>query len=157
MAVAFELRQSPPNSSPRLRPSSARRRPAPATPPSGRHLRAVPSPKTDAQAVLTLRRATAIVAAGVVGFVAITSLSRAIGGALIDGAPAAPAAHVADEPVVVRLVRPGDTLWAIAGEYTTGDVRPVVDALARVNGGRVDLVVGQEILVPADLREVDAA
>lgn len=158
MALAFELHQSPSANPSGQSVSGHRPRSAPSSTRSGaRHLRAVQAPTSPTQPALTLRRATAIVAAGVVGFVALTSLASAVGSAVIDVPSTPPAAHTADEPVVVRLVRPGDTLWAIAGEYTTGDLRPIVDELARINGGRVDLVVGQEILVPADLLELGAA
>ena len=51
----------------------------------------------------------------------------------------------------IRLVRPGDTLWAIAGELAPGsDPRPVVDRLVEVNGGSA-LAVGDELIIPADL------
>jgi Tfp pilus assembly protein FimV len=58
------------------------------------------------------------------------------------------------EPVSSRtyLVRPGDTLWAIAERVAPGeDPRPVVDAIADANG--IDagaLVPGQRLVVPAD-------
>jgi hypothetical protein len=54
-------------------------------------------------------------------------------------------------------VQPGDTLWGIAAEYRAGDLRPVVDELVRLNGGRIDLVVGERVLIPADLVQRGAA
>jgi hypothetical protein len=54
------------------------------------------------------------------------------------------------EPVslTTRLVGPGDTLWSIARELQpTGDVRPLVDALAAARGGR-PLQVGERITLP---------
>ena len=71
--------------------------------------------------------------------------------------PAAKALGTGSEPVRVSstsfVVRQGDTLWSIAKSVSTGqDPRPVVDALASVNG--VDagsLVPGQTLLVPSGI------
>jgi nucleoid-associated protein YgaU len=49
------------------------------------------------------------------------------------------------------VIRPGDTLWSIAGRYqSSGDRRSLVDAIQRAN--QVDpgaLVPGQALIVPA--------
>lgn len=58
---------------------------------------------------------------------------------------------VEPSPVDVVWVAPGQTLWEIAATLTEpgGDVRVVVDELVRLNGlASVDLVVGQELLIP---------
>ena len=47
-----------------------------------------------------------------------------------------------------RVVAPGETLWAVArGLQPTGDVRPVVDELAALNGGPA-LQAGQVLVLP---------
>ncbi len=46
------------------------------------------------------------------------------------------------------LVQPGDTLWSVARTLRPeGDVRPLVRALVRANGGAA-LEVGQQLLLP---------
>jgi hypothetical protein len=46
------------------------------------------------------------------------------------------------------LVQPGETLWTIARQLQpTGDVRPVVDELAALNGG-AGLEAGQLLVLP---------
>ena len=49
------------------------------------------------------------------------------------------------------VVRPGDTLWAIAARLAgpEGDPRPMVDALSSANRLRGVLVPGQRLVVPA--------
>jgi Tfp pilus assembly protein FimV len=48
----------------------------------------------------------------------------------------------------VHVVQPGDTLWSIARSLQpTGDVRPLVNALERANGG-TSLEVGQKVRLP---------
>lgn len=49
----------------------------------------------------------------------------------------------------VYIVRPGDSLWSIAAGLAPGeDPRPLVDALARRNGG-TGIEAGQRLVVPA--------
>ncbi len=77
---------------------------------------------------------------------------------IVAGLWAGPVAHALDArdapiPVVSRtyVVRPGDTLWAIADRMTRGaDPRPLVDAIVAANG--VDagaLVPGRTLVIPA--------
>jgi Tfp pilus assembly protein FimV len=48
----------------------------------------------------------------------------------------------------VVLVQPGDTLWSIArGLQPTGDVRPLIDRIAELNGGH-SLIAGQTLMLP---------
>jgi Tfp pilus assembly protein FimV len=48
----------------------------------------------------------------------------------------------------VILVQPGDTLWSIArGLQPTGDVRPLIDRIAELNGGH-SLIAGQTLMLP---------
>jgi len=48
----------------------------------------------------------------------------------------------------VVLVQPGDTLWSIArGLQPTGDVRPLIDRIAKFNGGH-SLTAGQTLMLP---------
>jgi len=48
----------------------------------------------------------------------------------------------------VVIVEPGDTLWSIArGLQPTGDVRPLVNRIAELNGGH-SLSAGQTLMLP---------
>jgi predicted Zn-dependent protease len=48
----------------------------------------------------------------------------------------------------IVLVQPGQTLWTIArGLQPSGDVRPLVDELAALNGGAT-LEAGQNLVLP---------
>jgi nucleoid-associated protein YgaU len=88
---------------------------------------------------------------------ALTLLAASIGAAW--SLPVVKALGSAPEPVPVPVssssyvVREGDTLWSIAERVSPGaDPRPVVDAIASVNGvdpGR--LVPGQTLVLPADV------
>lgn len=52
-----------------------------------------------------------------------------------------------------HLVRPGETLWSIAGSVAPegADLRPVVDAIAARNGVAAGgLVPGQALVIPAE-------
>jgi hypothetical protein len=93
------------------------------------------------------RRAVALVLAVV--FVVVTMAGiRAVLRPLVDppGGAAAPASAVGDGTV---LVQPGETLWTIARDLQpTGDVRPLVDDLAALNGGSA-VAAGQRLVLPA--------
>ena len=46
------------------------------------------------------------------------------------------------------IVKPGDTLWSIARQLQpTGDLRPLVDRIAKMNNGH-SLIAGQGLLLP---------
>ena len=63
-------------------------------------------------------------------------------GAVPPAAPAAVSTSAAD----VVTVAPGDTLWSLATELRPGaDPRPLVDELARRNGGSAVLQAGQRL------------
>lgn len=89
-----------------------------------------------------------VVVLGIAAFVGLDRLRTVVGGVVV-GPPAAVGAPTGD--VVARPVAPGETLWSIAEELRPGhDPRPLVDELARLNGGPA-LVAGGSVLVPADL------
>jgi hypothetical protein len=88
-----------------------------------------------------------VVIAGVLVFVASTQAAFVVGRSFVT--PPSSTRPVSDEPVVLRLVEPGDTLWSIAAELSVaGDVRNAVDRLARLNGGP-DVWAGESIRVPS--------
>ena len=46
------------------------------------------------------------------------------------------------------IVKPGDTLWSIARQLQpAGDIRPLVDRIAKINNGH-SLIAGQALLLP---------
>ena len=48
----------------------------------------------------------------------------------------------------VVIVKPGDTLWSIARKLQpAGDLRPLVDRIAKINNGH-SLIAGQALLLP---------
>ncbi|MGF1599011.1 MAG: hypothetical protein ACFCVK_19160 [Acidimicrobiales bacterium] len=54
----------------------------------------------------------------------------------------------------LRVARPGDTYWGLAGELAPGeDPRPIVDRLVERNGGTAAIAAGQELVIPSDLLE----
>ena len=64
-----------------------------------------------------------------------------------SGGAAAGQAHVERHRYVVR---PGDTLWSIAGGIRDGDPRALVDAIQQANGADPGaLVPGEVLLIPA--------
>jgi nucleoid-associated protein YgaU len=74
-------------------------------------------------------------------------LAAAVGAAL-DGGSDGGMRLVGETSVVVR---PGDTLWGIAGAVAgDGDVRPVIDEIQRLNGldDAAGLVPGQVLVLP---------
>ena len=93
------------------------------------------------------RRLAAVVVVAGLALVAWATIG-ALGGALT-----ASGRSVSDPgrraPVAVVEVGEGDTVWSIARRLQpSGDVRPLVDRLARARGGTV-LQVGERIVVPA--------
>ena len=48
----------------------------------------------------------------------------------------------------IVIVKPGDTLWSIARQFQpTGDIRPLVDRIAKINNGH-SIIAGQALLLP---------
>ena len=48
----------------------------------------------------------------------------------------------------IVIVKPGDTLWSIARQFQpTGDLRPLVDRIAKINNGH-SIIAGQALLLP---------
>jgi nucleoid-associated protein YgaU len=80
------------------------------------------------------------------------ALTVAASSAQAGGADTHPQRHVVQAPARVRhvMVRPGDTLWAIASRVAGpgADPRPVVDAIARANHLGATLAVGARLVVP---------
>jgi Tfp pilus assembly protein FimV len=90
-------------------------------------------------------RVGALLASVGVTLTLVASSARA--GGETSGRPARP-----DHPVVHHyVVRPGDTLWAIASRLAgpDADPRPVVDALVRANPRSATLTAGMRLVVPA--------
>jgi len=117
------------------------------------HLRIVESPSATAATYLRRR----IVAGVVVLALLLGSVlaARAIVAAVVPEVPTTSPTVVESAagvqiaaPVGVVIVQPGDTLWSIARALQpTGDVRPLVQRLAELNGGAA-LTVGQAIRLP---------
>lgn len=76
------------------------------------------------------------------------------GGPLTASEPVSPGAvHLTARPISreVYVVQPGDTLWRIARSLKPeGDVRPLVDQLARQLGGRA-LQAGTRLTLPPSI------
>lgn len=95
-----------------------------------------------------VRPAARLVLAGALAAVAASGVSRGLearAGVGVDGVmPAMSRTYV---------VRPGDTLWSIAERLRPGsDPRPLVDAIARVNGVSAGgLVPGQSLRIPLEV------
>jgi len=86
-----------------------------------------------------------------------------LGGAPLTSPGQAPAARLVAVAETSYVVRPGDTLWEIARALQpSGDVRPLVQQLARQRGG-APLRVGERLVLPPGQRragwsaEVDRA
>ncbi|MPY93513.1 MAG: hypothetical protein GEV08_10755 [Acidimicrobiia bacterium] len=94
-----------------------------------------------------------VVAGGIALFLGLDHLRSSAGRALLPASPAeaAPLAVPVGLAVVERPVAPGDTLWSIAVELRPDrDPRPLVDELARLNGGPA-IKAGGSVLVPVEL------
>ena len=103
-------------------------------------------------AVYRRRRVVALVLAVALVVVAITGIRAVLrpltGGG--DGRPLSTVARSAPGPAGSEtiLVQPGESLWDIARDLQpSGDVRPLVDELAALNGGAT-LEAGQNLLLP---------
>jgi hypothetical protein len=98
--------------------------------------------------MLLLRRCVLVVV-GIVAFVLVTNGLAAVARHAAPGPPNRPA-HTA-EPMTVRVVQPGETLWSIAAALPGhGDVRSVVDRLVSANGGS-EVRAGDTISIPVAL------
>ncbi len=92
------------------------------------------------------RRRAAVAAAALVLVVSALVATGAVGQ---RGSSAAASTPVVEAVPAAVVVGPGDTLWSIARSIQpSGDVRPLVDALADANGGAA-VRVGQRLVVPA--------
>ena len=95
--------------------------------------------------VVALVLALAFVVVAMAGLQALLPPTGPSGGdplSATDGSAPVPAGHE------TLLVQPGETLWDIARDLQpTGDLRPVVDELAALNGGAT-LEAGQTIVLP---------
>ena len=86
------------------------------------------------------------------GRIVAVLLAATVGGVWAGSTAAAFGEGSEPVPISIRryVVRPGDTLWSIAGRVDpSSDPRPVVDAIMRANG--VDagaLVPGQTLQIP---------
>jgi hypothetical protein len=89
-----------------------------------------------------------VVVLGIAAFVGLDQLRTTVGHAVADPLP--PATAPSGE-VVARPVGAGETLRSIAEELRPGqDPRPLVDRLARLNGGSA-ITAGGSVLVPVDV------
>ena len=97
------------------------------------------------------RRLVALVAAAVVVWLAVATLSgvtTALRG-LGSRPPTTPELAGAGQPLspTVHVVQPGDTLWSIARSlHPGGDIRPIVDRLAALHG-QGPLLVGERLVL----------
>lgn len=124
------------------------------------HLRLVESPprKPPARGVPVAGTAVAVAAVfGLLGLVrAVQGPPPASSWAELSG-PREPVQALAGPGDQVRTARPGDTFWSLARELAPGrDPRPVVDRLVAANGGS-SIMVGQQLVIPADLLAADEA
>jgi hypothetical protein len=91
------------------------------------------------------RRLTALLAAALIALAVVAVALRA---AAAFGAPPASPLDRRPVPPASVVAHPGDTMWSVARRVQpTGDVRPLVDALVRLNGGAA-LDVGDVVLLP---------
>jgi hypothetical protein len=103
----------------------------------------------------TRRRVVAVVVA-VVLCLGTWTLASAVGSALgapsVAGAVEPGAASLTSEVPTSVVVRPGDTVWALAARISDGDgdLRPVVDGLVEYLGTST-LTAGERIELPASL------
>lgn len=129
--------------------------PSPSNGPRQRpHLVAVPSgslaPRRPASPYRR-RRLIALLLVAAVTVAGYAGLKGAVGSLAPDPTvPASPGPRTGGA-AATHVVRPGDTLWAIAEDIAAGrDVRVVVDALAEAHGS-AELQVGEVVQIPAEL------
>ena len=112
--------------------------------------RCLPEPRATS-AVYWRRRSVALAALAVAVLLAVRVATALLAG-IEAGGPGTPAPAVSVRPAAasapVHLVQPGETLWTIARALQPrGDVRPLVDRLAKARGGAA-LQVGDRIPLP---------
>jgi hypothetical protein len=91
------------------------------------------------------RRLTALLATVVIALVVTTVAVRA---AAAFGAQPASRPERRPDPAATVVAQPGDSLWSIARRLQPeGDIRALVDALVRANGG-ASLDIGDRVAVP---------
>jgi hypothetical protein len=96
--------------------------------------------------VVALILAVAFVVVAMAGVRAVLPPTGADGGRPLSAAGSSDPVTAGHETL---LVQPGETLWDIARDLQpTGDLRPVVDELAALNGGAT-LEAGQRIALPS--------
>lgn len=155
MVALLEARTAPTATRPARTPP-ARTRPATRCRPSAgqRRLVVVEGGRSEAAPVpvtLLVAVAAVVLVVGVVGLRLAQGGPTATGWEQLHTASATNTAVVAGSGEQAIVVAAGDTLWSIAGELAPEqDRRPVVDALARRNGGTT-LLAGQTLVVPAAL------
>ena len=104
------------------------------------------------------RRRATVLLLGVGAVMSAQTALEVLGGGPLTAAEVRPSTATSGAPVVeievqpvakaTYVVRSGDTLWTIAKRIQpTGDVRPLVDALAAARDGR-PLQPGERIVVP---------
>ena len=104
------------------------------------------------------RRRATVLLLGVGAAMSAQAALEVLGGGPLPAAEVRPSTATSGAPVVeievqpvakaTYVVRSGDTLWTIAKRIQpTGDVRPLVDALAAARDGR-PLQPGERIVVP---------
>lgn len=110
------------------------------------------SAKVAAPVTITGQQVATVLVAAVLALLVIVGAVAIGRGALGGLAPAGPSgvAGAAAGPTTSVQVEVGDTMWSIARDLRpTGDVRPLVDELVRLNGSAT-IVPGQELRVPAE-------
>jgi hypothetical protein len=95
--------------------------------------------------VVALILAVAFVVVAMAGLRAVVLSTGTFGGRPLSAADGSTPVPAGSETL---LVQPGQTLWTIARDLQpSGDVRPLVDELAALNGGAM-LEAGQNLVLP---------
>ena len=120
------------------------------------HLRLVESPPRESRLHGVPVAGTAVAVAVVFGLLLAVRLSQgappATSWAELQGDPRGTALALAGPGDQLRVVEPGDTMWAIALEVAPDrDPRLIVDRLTEANGGSSALTPGQQLVIPAEV------
>jgi len=116
----------------------------------------LPHPHPDGRrrldAAVYRRRRLAVAAVALLALALLWSGARVVGGPgrAAEDRPGGVSAPASGTPTaLVHVVRPGDTVWAVARALQPeGEVRHLVDAVVAANGGSPVLRVGQELVLP---------